>query len=66
MALEINAEELVKHIDHSFKEMQRFKFIEEDRFAIFECNGIQVQVVLTRDRHEKLEEVLKDLVSIKS
>lgn len=66
MNLQINTEELTKQIDRSFKEMRLHKFVEEDRFAIFECNGIQVQVVLTKDESEKLDAVVKNIVSVNS
>jgi len=53
----INSQKLSKEITNAKKEMQLHPMIEETRFAISEKNGIQVQIVITKDEEEHLCEI---------
>lgn len=59
--LNINAKNLLKEIDTSFKEVRRNPFLETEEFAIFETNGVQIKVVITKDEHEQLEDITPNL-----
>jgi len=63
--IEINAEKLAQAINQDFKDMRFHPAIESSGFAIFECNGIQVQILLTKDTSDFCDPVIQDIVTIK-
>ena len=62
--IKINSDNLAKEIDNSFREMRFHPMFEEERFAILECNGIQVQVILTKDKDEFCDEIQPNLAAV--
>ena len=62
--MNINAEKLAQEIDNEFKTMRFHPAVEESRFAIFERNGIQVQVLLTKNEDDFHDDVISDIVIV--
>ena len=62
--MKINADKLASEIDLAFREMRFNTPIEETKMAIFERNGIQVQIVLTKDEDDFCCKILDGIIDI--
>lgn len=59
--MNIDANKLSQEIDTAFKQLRFHPMLESESFAIFERNGIQVQVLITKDKSEFCDEIVSGI-----
>jgi hypothetical protein len=62
--LKVDAEKLAKEIDKTFRQMRFHPMFLEEKFAIFQRNKIQVQVVLTKEKEVFCDEIQDGIMSL--
>lgn len=60
--MRIDAVKLAKEVERTFHDVRRSPCVSDESFAILEVANVQVQIVVTQDPHEFLDDVLPGLV----